>query len=147
MHWHRRVFTLRFPIRSCLSATVSQCNAKLNPVTIDHPTGRESSRIRADTCFSKEPTFQSTQNVNKSKSNPGRLYKHECGCMCCTCACVCLRSSGRLNNGKSSKVKNTCCHQWQSSENHPHNLSKCAVVLVCSPGYDGCPYVCARRRN
>lgn len=92
-HWHQCLSTLCFPSTSRLSGTISWYNFKLNPVTVHHPTGRESSRVMGDTCFSKEPTFQSTQNVNKSKMNPGLtprlLFIHQCVCVCkCMCKCV-----------------------------------------------------------
>lgn len=64
----------------------------------------------------------------------------------CMCVSVCGRSSGRQNNRKCSKIKSICCRGCKSSDKNPHTVTKCAV-LVCSPGYDGCPCVCAGRRN
>lgn len=63
------------------------------------------------------------------------------------CVCVCGRSSGSQNNRTCSKIKNTCRRRCKPPDKSPHNVTKCAVVLVCSPGYDGCPCVCAGRRN
>lgn len=138
VHGHQCVFSLCFPVRTCLSGTVGQYNIKLNPVTEHQPLERESSGVMGDTCFSNGTHFPIQSKCQQIENEPRSDVAVVVHTSVWLCVCVCVRRS------MLHKIMESAAKQRIPAAIGEKHLT-IMFVLEYLPGYDGCPCVGAGR--